>query len=343
MKRWMPILLLLMMLGGCAKPAGVIFPPMEQPLVWPPAPEQPRLAYVGQLATSEDLKPSKGFFEEMGQALFGKKSVRAMVSPFAVCTDQGNRVFVADNGAKLIHVMDLKTRKYAQWKPSKKEKPFEQLVGIAYDPAGRLLVSDSAAGVIFAFDVNGKLLGELGAGLLDRPCGVAVQAGTGRIFVADVAAHQVVILSPDGQLLQRLGRRGFAPGEFNYPTNLALDSQNRLYVSDSMNFRVQQLSAELLPLRLIGGQGDTPGYFGQPKGVAIDRDDHLYVVDSRHENVQIFDPEGRLLLVFGEEGNGPGQFWLPAGIFIDANNRVWIADSYNQRVVVLDYLPEKRP
>ena len=36
MKRWMPILILLMMLGGCAKPAGVIFPPMETPLVWPP-------------------------------------------------------------------------------------------------------------------------------------------------------------------------------------------------------------------------------------------------------------------------------------------------------------------
>lgn len=337
------LILLLALLGGCAKPAGVIFEPLAQPLVWPEAPEQARVAYVGELATSADLKPRKDFFEGIGQALFGKKSVHAMVSPFAVCTDQQDRVFVADNGAKLVHVMNLKTRKYSQWKPGKKARPFEQLVGMAYDPAGRLLVSDSAAGVIFAFDAEGKYQGELGAGSMQRPCGIAVEAGTRNIFVADAAAHQVVILSPEGQLVRRLGQRGFGLGEFNFPTNVAFDGQNRLYVSDSMNFRVQQFSESLAPQRSIGGQGDTPGFFGQPKGIALDRDGHVYVVDSRFENVQIFDPEGRLLLYFGEEGNGAGQFWLPAGIFIDANQRIWIADSYNQRVVVMDYLPENRP
>lgn len=341
--RYASLVLLLVLVGGCAKPAGPVFEPLAAPLVWPSPPERARITYVGQLSSSADLKPPKDFFEGIGQAIFGKKPVQAMISPFAVCTDQQDRVFIADNGAKLVHVMNLKTRKYTQWKPGRKDRAFEQLVGIAYDPGGRLLVSDSALGTIIAFDAEGKYQGELGAGVMQRPCGIAVQPGTRNIFVADAAAHQVVVLSPDGQLVQRLGQRGFALGEFNYPTNVAFDGQNRLYVSDSMNFRVVQFSPALLPLRQIGGQGDTPGFFGQPKGIALDRDNHLYVVDSRFENVQIFDAEGQLLLYFGEEGSGPGRFWLPAGIFIDANQRVWIADSYNQRIVVMDYLPEGRP
>jgi DNA-binding beta-propeller fold protein YncE len=341
MRHLTPILLLMIMLGGCARPAGVIFQPLERPLVWPAPPEPPRIAYVGQLATSDDLKPPRPALEGLGRALFGRKPTHAMVSPFAVCTDGADRLFVADNGARVVHVMDLRTRRYTQLRPPRKARQFEQLVGIAHDPSGRVLITDSAAGVIFVFDTAGRYRGELGEGILQRPCGITVQAGTGRIFIADVAAHQVVILSPDGQLVQRLGQRGAGPGQFNYPTNLTLDSQGRLYVSDSMNFRVQQFSDALQPLRVIGSQGDRPGFFGQPRGVTVDGEDHLYVMDSRFENVQIFDPEGRLLLFFGGEGTGPGQFWLPSGIFIDANNRIWIADSYNQRVVVLDYLPEK--
>ncbi len=330
--------------GGCAKPAGVVFPPLEQPVAWPGPPDPPRIAYVGQIQTNEDLKPARKFFEGLGQALFGKKPIQGLLSPYAVCTDEKDRLFVADNNGQIVHVFNLGDRVYQQWAPPPEAPRYTQPVGLAYDiRGGRLLVADSMSAAIFAFNDQGTYIGQLGVGELQRPCGIAIDRRNGRIFVADVMAHQIVVLSPDGQMIQRLGQRGADLGEFNFPTNVAVDSQGRLYVSDSLNFRIQQFSPELKPIRQIGRLGNTPGCFSQPKGIAVDRDDHVYVVDARFENVQIFDSEGRLLLDFGEEGQGPGQFWLPAGIYIDANNRIWVADSYNRRVEAFDYLPEKQP
>ncbi len=333
----------LMLVAGCGSPAGVIFPPLANAPHWPNSPEQERIRYVGQLATNLDLKPGRSFFEGMGDALFGKGDVQSMLTPFAVCTDGGDRVFVADSNAQLVHVFDLKTRRYEQWRPPEKQRQFSQPVGIAYDPAGRLLVADSMAGVLFAFDASGKFLGELGSECLRRPCGIAVHPPTSRIYVADPGTHQVVVLSSAGQEVSRLGKRGERLGEFNYPTYVALDHEGRLYVSDSLNFRIQQILPDMVTVRQIGSKGDTPGYFSQPKGIAVDSQDHLYVVDSQFESVQIYDIDGKLLLDFGEEGRGPGQFWLPSGIFIDAKDRIWIADSYNQRIQVFDFVPEQHP
>ena len=344
--RWFTLLLVL--IGGsgvvvtsCGRPPGVIFPTPPRALVWPSPPERGRIRYVGQLSTDADLKPGMAFGQAVGEAMFGKAPVHTMLTPYAICTDGYDRLFVADSNAQLVHVFDMNSRKYETWKPQNKEKRFAQPVGIAYDAGGRLFVADSVGATIYAFDKSGAYLGPVGSAFLQRPCGLAYDAKSRRLFVADAGAHQVVVLSREGHLVARVGSRGTGLGQFNYPTNVALDGKGRLYVSDSLNFRVQQFGPDLKPIRQIGRKGDLPGYFGQPKGIAIDSEDHLYVVDANFEAVEVFDDEGRLLLDFGQEGRDPGTFWLPAGIFIDRLNRVWVADCYNRRVQVFQYLPEK--
>lgn len=334
--------------SGCATAPGVLFDPATSIIEWPPAPDQPRIRYVGQIRGESDLNPGKSGIDNLGEAIFGKTPKQSLVSPLAVCTDGGQRVFIADSNAQAIHVFDVGTRAYKRWAPGSDEPRFVQPVALAFDhgnaaagtPA-RLLVSDSAAAEIVVLDSSGKRTGTLGTGLLQRPCGLAIDPASGRIFVTDVAAHQVVILSPDGRELARLGRRGAEPGEFNYPTNVALAGDGTLYVSDSLNFRVQVFSPTLSFVRQIGRKGDMPGYFSQPKGLAVDPDGHLYVVDANFEAVQIFDREGQLLMAWGKEGQAPGEFWLPAGMHIDPTGRIWIADSYNRRVQIFDYLPER--
>jgi sugar lactone lactonase YvrE len=359
---WAPaallILLVIALSGGCGQRRGEVFTPIDPPIAWPPPPDVARIRYVGSLSTSGDLKPGKSMFKALGEAIFGKDEVYAMLSPLAVCTDHGQRVFVVDSNAQCVHVFDLDSRAYAQWRPGGvtidgKMRPgrsttlvhdaFSQPVGAVFDPRGRLLVSDSVAGVIFVFDSTGQCTGEIGAGLLSRPCGLAFDVTRDRLLVADCGLHQVLALDGEGRLLARVGSRGVALGQFNYPTNVAVDSVGRVFVSDTLNFRVQVFDSQYQPLRQIGRQGDMPGYFAQPKGLALDSENHLYVIDAQFEAVQVFDTDGRLLLNFGEEGHGPGQFWLPAGMAIDSNDRIWIADSYNQRVQVLEYQPEAQP
>jgi sugar lactone lactonase YvrE len=337
------LLVLASLVCGCGRPAGVIFEPLATPLVWPTPPEQSRIRYVGQLVTSADLKPAVSFFQGFTQVLFGKEETQSMLSPYALCTDNADRLFVADSNAQLVHVFNLKTRQYSQWRPANAGKRFSQPVGIAYDAfAKRLAVADSVGGCVSMFDDAGKYIGDIGRGAMARPCGLAFDRA-GRLFVADTAAHQVLVVGTDGQIATRIGERGSRLGQFNFPTNVALDSKGQLYVSDSLNFRVQQFSHDLEPIRQIGQEGDMPGYFRQPKGVAVDAEDHIYVIDANFEVVQIFNDEGEVLMDFGAEGRGYGEFWLPAGIFIDARNRVWVADTYNRRVQVFDYLPEKKP
>jgi DNA-binding beta-propeller fold protein YncE len=328
-------------LAGCGRPQGIVFAPLPEPLRWPAPPDPARIEYVGQLVTSDDLKPARSFGQVLGESLFGRHPSRSMLSPYAVCTNGGSRVFVCDSNAQVVHVFDLESRVYERWQPDEANGAFSQPVGIAFDgPARRLLVADSVAARIFVFTSDGTCLGAIGAGLLDRPCGLAVDPDSGRVFVADAAAHQVVVLDAQGKLLRRIGSRGVEPGQFNFPTNVALDGAGRLYVADTLNFRVQVFDAQLQPVGQFGSAGDLPGYFSQPKGIALDSEGHVYVVDAHFESVQIFDSDGQFLLTFGREGAGPGEFWLPAGIHIDPNNRIWIADSYNRRVQVFQYLRE---
>lgn len=304
---------------------------------------------MGELRSDADLRPARSGLQKVGDTLFGKDGQQTFLSPLAVCTDGGSRVFIVDSNAQTVHVCDLNSRKYSKWEPPPKEPPLSQPVAAAYDPAGRLLVSDAVAGNIAVFDAAGKYQGRLGDGVLKRPCGLLVQSPAPgspertRIFVADSAAHQVVVLSADGRELERIGERGSRLGQFNFPTNVAMDTRGRLFVSDSLNFRVQVFSPDLKPLRQIGRKGDMPGYFAQPKGIGIDAEDRLFVVDANFEAVEVYrsgPDRDELLMSFGREGHGPGEFWLPAGLNIDARGRIWVADSYNRRVQVFECIPE---
>lgn len=328
-------------LTGCAAPTGPVFEPLEQAIVWPPLPEQTRIRYVGQLSSDRDLKRPRGLAESLGDALFGRPAEETMALPLAVCTDEADRVFVVDTSKATVHVFNLMTRRYTQWKtPTDSHDRLLTPVGVAYDAARRrLLVSDSASAGIRVFADDGMYLGSIASEHLLRPCGLALDPRSGNIFVADSKAHQVVVLDPTGHLIERIGFRGEALGEFNAPTHVALDNVGRLYVSDALNCRIQRFKADLTPDMQFGRRGDMPGYFARPKGVALDSQGHLYAVDANFEAIQVFDEAGRLLLSFGNEGQNPGEFWMPASIYIDANDRLWVADSYNRRIQVFDYVP----
>jgi hypothetical protein len=327
--------------GGCAGKAKPIFPTPNPAIVWPEPPEPARIRYIGQLATSADLKRRVVGLEALGGAIFGKKSAHAMLTPYAVCTDGGDRIFVADSNAQVVHVFDLTTRRYAQWTPKKPQR-FSQPVGVAYDPGlKRLYVSDSIGATVHIFDAtNGKHLGHTLPNLFSRPTGIFFDRRSKRLLVTDTTAHNVTVCAPNGDPITRFGRRGDLMGEFNFPTSVTVDSNGLVYVCDALNFRIQQFTPDYKPIRPIGLKGDMPGYFGQPKAVACDSQNHLYVVDAQFEAVQIFSAIGQLLLNFGEEGHRPGQFWLPTGIFIDRGDRIIVADGYNRRIQLFQYIPE---
>lgn len=325
--------------AGCQEPLKPVFEPHDPPIVWPAPPATARICYVGQLKTSQDLKPPRKMFEALGDLFVGRKPPDPLYGPRAILrTRDGACLWVADPGGRCLHRFNLQDRTYEKRNTAGAAR-FLSPVGLCLGPDETFFVCDSEAGAIHRLAASdGHLLQSLRLpDELQRPVAMAYDATTDDLFVVDAAAHNIKVLSADGRLQQIIGHRGDGPGEFNFPCAIALAPET-IWIADAGNNRVQGLSPDGRPRITIGQAGDAPGDFALPKALAVDGDGHLYVVDARFENVQIFDAAGRLLLFWGQEGVGPGEFWLPSGIFIDPTDRIWICDSYNARIQVFDYL-----
>jgi DNA-binding beta-propeller fold protein YncE len=258
-----------------------------------------------------------------------------MTSPIGVCTDGGSKVFVADSNGQTVHVFDLDSRRYGRWEPPEK---FGLPVALAWDGAGsRLLVSDSVAACVYAFDASGAMTAKLGAGALKRPAGIASDAG-GRVFVADVGG------APGHPARQR--RRGdHAPGRARHGSgHVQLPDQPR---AGSPRPPVRQRHAQLPRAGLRARPQADPPDRAAGRPARLFRPAQGRGGRSRRARLRggcavrggaALHARGAVAPVGRARGRGPGEFWLPAGIHIDAKGRVWIADSYNQRVQVFQYL-----
>ena len=339
-----PIIVPVFLASGCHGPLKPIFQPPTPPITWPSDPAQARIRYVGELTSSADLKPPRKPFQGVVDLLVGAKEPEQLYGPRAVIvTAEGTRVWVADAGGRCLHLFDLQGRSYRKIVRVGNE-PLLSPSDLCLGPGETLFVCDSEAAMIYQLsERNGTFVQVVRSTEdLKRPVALHYDPERGELFVVDVAAHHIKVLSLDGRLKRVIGRRGSQRGEFNFPCDIA-DDGTSLWIADAGNQRVQRVTYAGDPINAFGEAGDTPGRMALPKGIAADCAGNVYVVDARFENVQIFDPTGELLLVIGEEGIGPGQFWLPAGIFIDPNDRIWICDSYNRRIQVFDRMEAPRP
>jgi DNA-binding beta-propeller fold protein YncE len=326
--------LILQVCGLLLVPLGARASAGASPLVWPPPPETPRIAYVRSIAGPADLGVKRSAWGKVAGWLTGSRQDSGeFAKPFGVALDDSGNLCVTDTGANVVCYFDPARKLWHRWDQVGTVR-FAAPVAVAKQ--GRTLyVADSGLGSVVVFDDDGKLRAQLTTGL-QRPSGVAIVSN--RLFVVDAQAQAVFRFSLEGRPLGQFGRRGAGRGEFNFPTHIGAAPDGSLLVTDSMNSRVQVFTPEGTFLRQVGSIGDTPGHFSRPKGAAVDSCGHLYVVDAAFDNLQIFDQQGRLLMDLGQAGQGPGEFWLPNGIAISRDNDIYVADSYNHRLQVFKFI-----
>jgi DNA-binding beta-propeller fold protein YncE len=342
------VALVVLLLAGCAAGPQVmrmeaseadtarVFPP-------PQTQEVPRYRYLGQLTGEDNFQSANGKsgarkFLEWVTGLTGASSHPTVLQrPQAGMVDAAGRVLVTDVSRNAVFVFDEAAGKLDVWEQATGIMRFASPIGIAAGKGGTVLVADAELGRVFRLRADGTPEGEFGAGVLQRPTGLARDAQRGRIYVADTRAHDIKVFDDDGKLLATWGTRGDAPGELNFPTHLSL-ANGMLIVCDTLNARVQAFDAEGKPLMRFGQRGLYVGNLVRPKGVASDDEGNVYVVESMHDTLLVFDPKGRLLMSLGGTGQDAGRFYLPAGVWVDARNRVFVADMFNGRVAVFQFL-----
>lgn len=324
-------LLGLLLLPACAEKVQVPGDLAATKLVWPAAPQEAKIEWVKEYKILEENTGRKGFWGKVGDFFLGPK-MAYITRPYGICTDDEKHLFIADTGSSVIHVFDMQTSEYRAIEGNEKV-PLSTPIGLAYVD-GYLYITDSSQGSILQYNLQNESLSSLISMNTGRPTGIAFSESDRLLYVSDTVAHQVVAYNLAGIEQFRFGARGTADGQFNYPTDIWVDTEGKVYVTDALNARIQIFSAAGEFLAQFGQPGDTPGSFSKPKGIAVDQHGHIYVCDALFDTVQIFDATGRLLLNFGENGSRPGQFWMPSGLFIDSQSYIYVADTYNRRIQV---------
>jgi len=175
----------------------------------------------------------------------------------------------------------------------------------------------------------------------------------GNLFVADAFAIRKI--TPNGDVTTFAGSNapGFADGtgasaQFEFPTGIAIDSDNNLYIADSENHKIRKITPSGIVSTLAGGdQGFADGtaseaQFDTPAGIVIDATNTLYVSDAGNNKIRKITSDGSVTTIAGgDEGFADGnalnaQFNTPVGITLDSENNFYITDVLNNKIRKID-------
>ena len=138
-------------------------------------------------------------------------------------------------------------------RPGTGAEEFDHPNGIAVTPNLATVVSDSGNARVIGATATGKPLWTVGrerslgatrtGGVFDIPRGLTYVDSDSTLLVADSLKSQLVKLSIGGKVLDSYGQRGSAPGQFNFPTDVASQG-DRVVVAEKGNDRVQVVVLE---------------------------------------------------------------------------------------------------
>ena len=301
------------------------------PVFYPPQPNPPRLQFLRSFTSKKDLKRKSGF----EKFVLGEEKGVVLIKPYGVAMYNGV-IYVCDTGQGTVFKLDIANKEFKAMGEKKKGVPLISPINIAFDENGDKYIADSGQSQILVFGPGDNLIRRLGFTDQFRASDVLVTSD--RVYVCDIKDHEVEVLDKkSGDVLFTIGERGSEEGQFNYPTNLAMDPNGNLYVCDTGNFRVQKFDRDGNYLSSIGSLGKNIGQFSWPKGLATARDGTLYVVDSRFYNVQMFNDEGELLMHFPDGGQLRGHLNLPADVSISYNG-LELFQEFADKDFVIEYL-----
>ncbi len=172
--------------------------------------------------------------------------IAATWAPISVSFDDKGRVYVADVGLTKDHrvlILNTDGSEIARFGKTAQTQHMQDSPGDFYFPNG-IAIADN--GDIYVADANNRRVQVFDqAGVFKQiiatsgtPRGIVIDDKQ-RLYVVDALAHIIDIYKLDGTRLMGFGAPGVAPGQFRFPSDIALDRTGRIFITDRENHQVQ--------------------------------------------------------------------------------------------------------
>lgn len=217
----------------------------------------------------------------------------------------------------------------------------ESYAGVAINSRGNLVVFSRGSTPFLEFDPNGRFVRAFGAaGLVTRAHGLQIQADDS-MWITDVAAHVVMKLDADGNVLMTLGTSGQnglwdeAAGQrlFDQPNDVAVDSLGNVYVAQGHGPgepRVLKFSPDGRFLTQWGSRGYAAGQFYVAHAIEIDASDILYVADRENMRIHRYDTDGNFLGEWRYDA-------MVCAMYLHADGHLYITTGFDAQLARLDH------
>ena len=302
------------------------------------------LSFVRVFSSADDVKTVHPLFDRALDIIAGPAEpvtrVDALQSPSAVATDSKQRIFIADPGARAVHIFDFIGSKYGRLVGHGER--LHAPTSLSVDGQDNLYVVDQSSKTVLVYDSAGKFHRELGKlrggeSYFDSPAGIAIDKAKGHIYVCDRLGHMIFVLDQKGKLIRKLGNRGGGerPGEFRLPSQVVVAGRE-LFVLDAGNMRIQVLDTAGRFLRAIHLD-----YADLRTGLAVDNQNHIYVSDPVLNKIQVFSHDGQMLYTFDASTIKGATFGHPSGMWADSGHALFVVDSQEHRVGMFEIKAEK--
>ena len=266
------------------------------------------------------------------------RTIKDVKSPRGITFNKSGQIIVAEGGAgclclSIIDVHGTRIRTIAA--EGSIDSPYIYPCGIAIDDGDNIFVADSKQHAIWKFvtgdRVTSSVTGTQGKGPLqfDHPAGIGANPKIKKIYVCDCFNDRVQILNNDITFSSSFGSSGSGDGQFNCPSDVALDSADNVFIADSNNHRVQIFTSEGQFLRKFGKEGKGKGELKTPVGITVDSNDMVYVTEHGNCRVSVFTSQGQFLTTFGA-----GLFRQTFTNAVDKEGFLYACDNGNNCILI---------
>jgi DNA-binding beta-propeller fold protein YncE len=297
--------------------------------------------------------------------------------PVSAALDAGGNLYIADTGNQRIRkvnaqgvigtVAGIGLGCFSGEGRAAAAASLNEPAGIAADALGNIYVADTAnrrirkitpAGAIVTLAGDGGIAptgdgGAATAATLNQPEGVALDASSGDLYIADTGNNRVRKAGADGVIRTVAGTGAAcfngdeglaADAALTRPRGVAVDSGGALLIVDGGNSRVRRVDSQGVVTRVFGAdprEVSADKALTGPWAVAVDGDGRVYIAEAGTHRVRVVNVGGSSAVIAKGLNRPSGLAWDPdagiqpkGGFYPDAG--LYIADTGNQVVRRLD-------